>query len=89
MRFTFDGGEFDVVERPTFEEISVVERQAGLGAGDFTDSERMMSGYLVSLRRAGVFLTWKDMKALTPADFEEIEEPDPTEIPDSTPGESQ
>lgn len=82
MRFTFDGQEFEQVDRPLFGEMSFFERQAGVPLSKMTETERTMLLQLVALRRGGVFFTWQEAaETLSPADFEVVREqaePDPT-----------
>ena len=82
-QFKYDNQVFNVVERPTFAEFSWVERQSGVPSETMTSSEKGAAMALLTLRRAGVMLTWKDIMNLSPVDFEYLEneaaDPDPTE----------
>lgn len=81
--FTYDGGSYEMTERPTFGEFAWLERQAGIPLEDMTTMERTAAIALLSLRRAGVVLTWRDFQELSPVDFEYVED-EPTPDPPST-----
>lgn len=73
-RFRWDGREFDVVERPTWAEAAWIERQSGMKFSELTESETNAAGALISLRRAGVAMTWAEfMEKTSPADFEAVD----------------
>lgn len=69
-QFKYTGRSFDLVERPTFAEFAWIERQSGVPTEDMTSSEKGAAMALLSLRRAGVMLTWSDIVELSPVDFE-------------------
>jgi hypothetical protein len=74
-RFTFDGNTYEMLARPLYPEVAWVERQAGIGIEDMVSVEQTRSLMLLSLRRAGVLLTWEDFEQLSPADFVEVKTP--------------
>lgn len=60
-------------------EVAIYERQAGRGLRQMTSTEAIYVVYLVSLRRAGVVLSWQDaMTGLPLEEFEDVQR----EIPD-------
>lgn len=86
MRFKFDGNEYDLVERPLFAEGAWVEDQAKRGLDDMYGSTRMAALVLISLRRAGVMLTWPEMMQLEMTSIEVIPGEAPAEPDPQTPG---
>jgi len=89
--FIFEGKRYPLVERPTFGELEWVERQAKANFSDMSGMAKNRGYVLVTLRRAGLMLTWADAADLSPADIEdhaEDEKPaevDPTEAAASAP----
>jgi len=76
----WDGERWPLVESPTFEEMSVIERGAGAGWDALSSIEVSAGMVLVTLRRHGVILAWADVLQLEPGQVLEIgeREPDPT-----------
>jgi hypothetical protein len=72
----WDGREFPLVEKPTFGEVAWVEKNAGRGWSDMGEALSSMACMLLTLRRGQVMLTWEDMLALSPADFDVDDEAD-------------
>lgn len=66
--------EFELVEKPLVPELAMIERAAGCAITDLTPVEQLTASTLISLRRAGVALTWEDILAIPPVDFEVIED---------------
>ncbi len=79
-KFAYDGREFEAVDDPTFEQVEWVEKQARTNWPDLTASQRTRAVFLLSLREAGVMLTWADMAQHKPSDFKWLA-PDPTPAP--------
>lgn len=79
-RFKYDGREFDAIDDPTFAQVEWVERQARTNWPDLTASQRTRAVFLLSLRDAGVMLTWADMAEAKPSEFTWVA-PDPTPTP--------
>lgn len=81
-RFRYEGTVYDLVTEPLVPEIAMAERAAKMGANEFTFMERAQMQVWISLRRAGVMLTWAEILAIPPGRFEEIDdesgESDPT-----------
>jgi hypothetical protein len=77
---SWDGREFPFIDRPSFEEVSIIERQAKRGWSDLGDTLATAALMLITLRRAGIILSWDAMLALSPADFSlsDDDESDPT-----------
>lgn len=83
-----DGREFDLVQRASFAEASWMERQCGRRMQDWMDAELQCSGVVLTLRRNGVMVTWKDVwedvgAYEVIADGDEDEPVDPTSPPPS------
>ena len=75
---------FDLVQSPTFEEMSVIERAAGCGWDGLSSMEAAAGMVLVSLRRQGVILGWRDVLQLEPAQILVTDVgPDPTRAAES------
>jgi hypothetical protein len=87
-QFTYQDRAFDTVDRPTFAEFAWIERQAKVALEDMTGTERTAAVALVALRRSGVMLTWADIMALSPADFDFPDEVEPSESDPTSPPES-
>lgn len=86
-KLRWDGEIFDIEKKPTFEEMSMIERQAGCGFGDLTSIEQGAATMLITLRRRGILLGWQDMLKMSPADLiVEVDAPEPEqeEAPDPT-----
>ena len=79
-RFRYEGTEYELVAEPLVPEIAMAERAAKMGVNEFTFMERAQMQVWISLRRAGVMLTWAECMQIPPGRFEEIEdsESDPT-----------
>jgi hypothetical protein len=73
-RIRYDGTVYPLVDRPTFGELEWVEKQAGQGFDVMGGMTKMAGITLISLRRAGLMLAWKDIQNISPADLEEVEE---------------
>lgn len=96
-RVRYDGREFDLVERPLFAELAWVEDQSGVSFEDMGGIRRTVALTVLSMRRAGVMVTWSDIfDHASPNDLEIVQDqPDLAgEAADPTPagaeaGESQ
>jgi len=75
-KITYGGQKYLLVERPTFGELEWVEKQAGQGFDVMGGMTKMAGITLISLRRAGVMLSWADIRNLSPADLITDEEDD-------------
>ena len=67
---TIPGQTFDLVERPLFGELIWAEKESGISWSDMGAMGKQAVVVLLSLRRAGVMLTWQDIANLSPADFD-------------------
>jgi hypothetical protein len=65
--FEYEGKRYDIVENLTFGEISWVERNSGQNLNQMGSADGMAAGILLSLRRQGVNLTWKDIMNVDPS----------------------
>ena len=59
-RFKYEGQILDEVV-PTVGETRWIEREIGYPLSEWGDTERVHGSFLLSARRAGVMLTWKDV----------------------------
>lgn len=78
-RFKWDDRTFKLIENPLWPEIEWVESQVRKDFNSLTGSQQTRALILLSLRRATVMLTWKDLDSTGPGDFDFIEDDeDPT-----------
>ena len=85
-RFKFEGQEFEEIV-PTVGESRWAEREIGYPLTQWGDTERMHASALLTLRRNGVMLTWKDIDALPMGAVEVIaDEEGPAEVDPPAPG---
>lgn len=82
--FRFDGRLFEEIV-PTVGESRWLEREIGFPLSQWGDTERVYGSALLSLRRGGVALTWKDMDAL-PMGAVEVVDDDVELVDPQTPG---
>lgn len=68
--FTYNGKPYEIVQRPTFGEIEWVEKQAKQGFDEMGGLTKMAALVLLSVRRAGVPMTWQEVRELSPADIQ-------------------
>ncbi len=73
-----EGRTFDLITNPTFAEIAWVEKQSRQDWDDMSSVLRGLAGLLLSMRRAGVMLSWADGEAMSPAEFDVRDDADPT-----------
>ena len=66
---SYDGKRFPLVDRPTFGELEWVEKQAKTGFEAMSGMTKNRGYMLLSLRRAGVLLSWAETADLSPADI--------------------
>lgn len=78
-RFRYGGAEYDLLTRPLFAEIAWIEDEVGMDFSDLRASRRTAATVLLSLRRAGVMLTWSDIMDASPDDLEWVEKSQPAE----------
>jgi hypothetical protein len=82
-KIRFDGVEHELAKRPLWGELDMIEHQSKRAFESMSSTLQTAASVLLTLRRAGVALTWDDVMAMSPDDFEWVDDPaddDPAEV---------
>jgi hypothetical protein len=75
-RFKYEGQVLEEIV-PTVGETRWIEREIGYPLSEWGDAERVYGSFLLSARRAGVMLTWKDVDGMPMGAVEILDDDEP------------
>jgi hypothetical protein len=95
-KFRYRGEVYETVNGASLGELRVAERHLQTDFGKFTTIDSAMVGFYVSVRRGQIaagrtpLVTWDEIENSTLDEFEDVSEPEPTQLPyDVEPPESE
>jgi hypothetical protein len=85
LRFRYEGKEYDLVEAPLFAEFSWIEKQSGCALSALGETLQLAGIVLISLKRAGVHVSWEDMMATPMSAVQMLDDDAPVSEPGPSP----
>ena len=84
----YDGKLYPAATKPTFDESAAIEAESGVPLSKMQDAHMIRADIILALRRGGLVITWAALGAMSPEDFQVVDEegrpvtgdePDPTQ----------